>query len=383
MLSLLIILIPLAAWSGFWLALRHESRQARQHALRNTYLEGLNALLHDQTDVALESFIHLSSLDQQTLDTQLTLAALFRKRGELDRALHLHQQLLEYPLSTEQRHAIEMELALDYTQAGMYREALSLYEAHWQTQTNPTQKRKLAHALLKLYERLGYFQAAITLLQSLPSPALSEDNEHLAHYHSELAQLALKSQDIPLARAHLQSALNADPQHIRAHWLRAELALQTQQPINAIHDLHHIADNAPSFLPELLPLLERAYHDLGQRVAYETWLLEQEARYPNPRLTLATVASLKPTQPQLAKALLEKRLSEQKSPLLLSTYWQETTTDELSQSLIKPLQPRTVYQCQHCGFRQQALRWFCPSCHCWHGYQPLLILHQESKHPRS
>lgn len=379
MMHWLIALIPLAAWSGWWLALRHESRQARQHALRNTYLEGLNALLHDQTDHALESFIQLSNLDEQTLDTQHTLAKLFRKRGELDRALHLHQQLLDQPLSAAQKHATQLELAHDYAQVGMYREAVWLYEQALQRQLNASEQRAIVLALLKLYERLNAWQAAIVLLHH---SLHDDDRERLAHYHVELAQSALAQQDLARANLELQSALHHAPNHIRAHWLRAELALQHHEPINAIHDLHHIAEHQSAFLPELLPLLQQAYQALGQREAYERWLLEQEAKHKNPRLTLAVVQHLYLNDPR-GKALLQQRLQEQQSALLLSSWWQEQsalTGLELSW-LSQALKPKTVYQCQCCGFRQQKLRWYCPSCRSWHSYQPLLMLHQEYKSP--
>lgn len=374
-------LIPLAAWSGWWLALRHESRQARQHALRNTYLEGLNALLHDQTDQALESFIQLSNLDQQTLDTQRTLAKLFRKRGELDRALHLHQQLLDQPLSAEQKHATQLELARDYAQVGMYREAVALYEQALQRQPYSNEQRAIVLALLKLYERLNAWQAAIALLSH---SSHHDDRERLAHYHVELAQSALTQQDLSRASTELQSALQHAPNHIRAHWLRAELALRHHEPINAIHDLHHIAEHKSTFLPELLPLLQQAYQALGQLEAYERWLLEQEAKHKNPRLSLAVVQHLYAND-ERGKALLKQRLQEQKSALLLAAWWQgqeQSAFTELELSwLSQALKPKTVYQCQTCGFRQQKLRWHCPSCRNWHTYQPLLVLYQEFKSP--
>ena len=126
---LIILLLPLAAWSGWWLAMRKEARDLRADKTRAAYFEGVGFLLNDQTDRAVDVFIHMADLDQQMLENQLTLGSLFRKRGELDRALHLHQQLRNHSQLTEaQQRAVDYELAEDYAAAGMYSQAQALFE---------------------------------------------------------------------------------------------------------------------------------------------------------------------------------------------------------------------------------------------------------------
>ena len=156
---LVILLLPVAAWSGWWLAMRKEARELRANKSRAAYFEGLNFLLNDQTDRAVDVFLNMASVNQQAIDNQMTLGSLFRKRGELDRALHLHGRLADLPgLDVAQQHAISFELAQDYAAAGMYLQAQehleSLVEAQYRL-------KEVIPPLLRIYERTQNWQAGI------------------------------------------------------------------------------------------------------------------------------------------------------------------------------------------------------------------------------
>ena len=160
--SIIILLLPLAAWSGWRVAMKKEARALRENKARASYFEGLNFLLNDQSDRALDTFLKLPALDQQAVDIQLILGSLLRKRGELDRA----------HLDLAQRRQLIYELAEDYDQAGMYVQAEELYET-----LLPTDHRReeVKVALARIYERMAQWQKAIDLAVAPPAS--------LAHYY--------------------------------------------------------------------------------------------------------------------------------------------------------------------------------------------------------
>ena len=185
---LIILLLPCAAWSGWWLAMRKEARDLRADKTRAAYFEGVGFLLNDQTDRAVDVFIHMADLDQQMLDNQLTLGSLFRKRGELDRALHLHQQLRNHSQLTDaQRMAVDYELAEDYAAAGMYSQAQALFE---QLLTEQYREAEVMPALAHLYERTKQWQAALELSAAWQAKGYGARGTEISHYYCELAQQA-------------------------------------------------------------------------------------------------------------------------------------------------------------------------------------------------
>lgn len=148
---LVILLLPVAAWSGWWIAMRKEAREWRADKSRSAYFEGLSFLLNDQTDRAVDVFLNMANVNRQAVDNQMTLGSLFRKRGELDRALHLHRQLADYEgLEESQRLAVNFELAQDYAVAGMYLQAQQYLEALCAANY---QSRHVIPLLLGIYER--------------------------------------------------------------------------------------------------------------------------------------------------------------------------------------------------------------------------------------
>lgn len=221
---LIILLLPLAAWSGWWLAMRKEAREWRANKTHAAYFEGVGFLLNDQTDRAVDVFLHMADLDQQMLENQLTLGSLFRKRGELDRALHLHRQLRSHEqLSDTQRLAIDYELAEDYTAAGMYSQAQSLFEALLQAQYRQTD---ILPALAHIYERTKQWSQAIALAAQFPAQDNAIRRKALSHYHCELAEQALARSADDEAANQLAQALAADRDCVRANRMRSQLFLR-------------------------------------------------------------------------------------------------------------------------------------------------------------
>lgn len=377
---LVILLLPVAAWSGWWLAMRREAREMRADKSRAAYFEGLNFLLNDQTDRAVDVFLNMANINQQAIDNQMTLGSLFRKRGELDRALHLHRRLADFHgLQGSQQQKVMFELAQDYAAAGMYLQARehleSLCEAGYEL-------REVIPILLGIYERTQNWQAAIQLSELWAGRGFGERRLQLAHYHCELAELARQADDAAGAYAALEQALAHDRDHIRAYWLRARYLQSDGQAINAISSYLAVAERAPAFIPEILPGLQQAYAGIAHDQEFHAWLLESEKRYGNIRLTLAVAALFREENPAQALELVDAALQARKNALLLSAwlvYHDHPEAQKLHDLLHRSLVPHTVYQCNECGFRQQKMLWHCPACFAWSSFEPLLELKLEEK----
>ena len=372
---LIILLLPLAAWSGWWLAMRKEARDLRADKTRAAYFEGVGFLLNDQTDRAVDVFIHMADLDQQMLENQLTLGSLFRKRGELDRALHLHQQLRNHSqISEAQQRAVDYELAEDYAAAGMYSQAQALFETLLAAQYRAAE---VMPALAHLYERTKQWQAALKLSEQWQAQGYGARGKEISHYYCELAQQA--GDDASVA-AYLQQALAADRDCVRANRMRGQLYLRQGEYVNAIHALQSIGEQSAALLPDVLPEIAEAYRAIGRSDEYRGWLEKVEAQTKKPRLTLALAQLLNDTSPDAAADLLQTRMEEKKTPLLLSAYLTyRTNFAPLANTAGKLIAPRTVYQCNECGFRQQNLIWHCPACFAWSSFRPMLELKVENR----
>ncbi|MDO4776011.1 MAG: lipopolysaccharide assembly protein LapB [Cardiobacteriaceae bacterium] len=377
---LVILLLPVAAWSGWWIAMRKEAREWRADKSRSAYVEGLTFLLNDQTDRAVDVFLNMANVNRQAVDNQLTLGSLFRKRGELDRALHLHRQLADYEgLEESQRLAVTFELAQDYAAAGMYLQAQQYLEA---LSAANYQSREVIPLLLGIYERTRNWTAAIDLANLWMARGFGDRHLQMAHYYCELAERAMRRDDRESAYAALDQALALDRDHIRAYWLRARYLLAHGQAVQAISSFLAVAERSPSFIPEILGDLEKAYQAVGRSEEFHAWLEANEARHGNIRLTLAAARVLHGYDAEKARELLDKRLQEKKSALLLAS-WLEAQPHPEAQKLHgllqRSLSPHTVYQCNECGFRQQKPVWRCPACFAWSSFEPLIELKLEEK----
>ncbi len=377
---LVTLLLPLAAWTGWWVGMRKEARDLRLNKSREIYFEGLSFLLNDQTDQAVEVFLSMAEIDQQTFANQLTLGTLFRKRGELDRALHLHKQLADYPdLTKNQAHAAAYELAKDYARAGMYAQSRHMLE---NLQEANFKRREVLAELVRICERTKDWESAIAVAERWKASGYGDRARQVAQYYCEIARKALKEQRLPQSAAALNEALHHDRRCSRAYWIRAQLAELQGEYVTAIHSYQFIAEQEADFVPEILPALERVYRRIGREPEYRQWLKKTEAAHPRVRLTLKTAEILAAQDPAAAKALIQKRLQETQNPLLLAQYLHysdDPATVAIYRQIGQQIAPQTFYQCNACGFRQQQLIWHCPSCHAWGGFRPVIELKLEQR----
>ncbi len=377
---LVIFLLPLAAWSGWWVGMRKEARELRLSKSRTAYFEGLSFLLNDQTEEAIDVFLSMADVDRQTFDNQLTLGALFRKRGELDRALHLHSQLAVLErLDSPQKLAVDYELAEDYMHAGMFRQAQTLLES---LAEQNYRCESVYAGLCRIYERTAQWKKAIEASERWQDGGYGSRETQIAHYYCELAAGCLKRGQVDAATKMLDAALASDKHCGRAYWMQADVSRQRGELVTAIHYYQSIAEQESNFLPEVLSILSECYESIGRKEEYLDWLLDKESTLSQVRLTLVVAETIREIKSKDAFHLLKKRVEETHNPLLLSAFLAHHPSEdmrELHEGFARGITPRTVYQCDECGFRQQRLIWHCPACYAWSSYQPLVELKWEQR----
>lgn len=377
----LLVLLPLASLSGYALGRRGSARSSgqRMDRLSTTYFRGLNLLLNEQTDKALEIFVEIAQVDSDTFEVQLALGSLFRRRGEVDRAIRLHENLYSRPLlSVEQRLQALTELGEDFMRAGLLDRAESLYRQMLDVEPRaeiPIRK------LIEIFEQEHEWHKAIAMAERLPGHAESP-LVRIAHYHCELAERALQGSAYDELEDRLRSARAADPRSPRPAIIEAHAAMARSQPLQAVAALQDAGAADPNFIPELLPQLMTCIDDadagVTARAVLQRWveqdrgvsamlaegeLLRRTAGVEAERQFLAERLRLRPSV-RVLKRLLEMDLPEREldaSPTL-----------SLSVQVIRGyLDRKPTYRCVHCGFSGRTLHWQCPGCKTWGTTKPV------------
>lgn len=365
----LFLLLPVAAFSGWWVARRaQETPQRPAGSSGGELVRGLNFLLNEQADKAIELFRTLADEDRENIEIQLALGSLFRRRGEVEQAIRVHQALASRAeLSREQRGAALYELAQDYLRAGLLDRAETIF-------------RELdgldLHRELALRGLIGIFQSerdwagcleAARRLQSISDESLSTE---IAQYHCELAELALSEADEARARAHLDSAERADGCCMRASLLRIRLAATKGDREGALDLVQTIAGQPSPHAPVVLESLFDLVLELGGEGLLDN--LERVYRScPSPQLLLRFADEVELRQgPEPARRLLRDYLAEHAElkslERLLSLSPSSDPDLERAGAVLRLLGERqSPYRCDTCGFEARTLFWQCPSCRSW------------------
>jgi lipopolysaccharide biosynthesis regulator YciM len=373
----LFLLLPVAAASGWLIGRRAPggSRNAEQ-APGAAYFRGLNYLLNEQPDKAIDVFLELAEVDGETAETHLALGALFRRRGEVDRAIRIHQDLMARPrLSDRQRALALYELGLDYMRAGLLDRAESLFrelsELQWQVQP-------ALRALIDIYQQEKDWSRCLEIARQLEAKGEKPLHREIAQFHCELAEQSLRAGETRHARQHLREAQAADSHCIRASLLQAEMDMADGQPGSALALYARVAERGPRYVPAMLPGLLECYRRLECRsVADELEKLFQAQ--PSPPLMLKLSEALERERgSQAAMAFLCDYLREQADLAGVARLLElriegareagqggEPDLDIVLAVVRHLLSAQPVYQCDQCGFEARTLHWQCPSCKHW------------------
>ncbi len=379
--GLTLLLLPVAAASG-WLAARrsHGARADGARAVSTDYLKGLNHLVNDDADKAIEVFVRLLEVDNETVETHLALGNLFRRRGEVDRALRIHQNLVARPnLKAEHRDQARFELAKDYLRAGVLDRAEALFLDLVSQGVFPASC--LRH-LITIFEKERDWQRAIEMTRRLQAASGENLAPAIAHYHCELAQAALEAEDWRTARHMIKSALAEDRKCVRASLLRGRLLEGRGRVRAAVKAYGRVLRQNPEFLTEAMGPLERCYRRLDALDEWRAFLNRAGQRYSGaaPQVAIARLLS-EGGDTEAGVAYLSEYLQHQPSWLgfyhLLDLTWSQSDTglagplDSLRETLRQMVETAPRYHCSHCGFGGRQLHWQCPGCHGWNSMRPL------------
>jgi lipopolysaccharide assembly protein B len=390
MMELLFLLLPLAAASGWWLARRDVRSSGGDTAgAAPALFRGLNYLVNEQPDKAIDVLAKLAELDGDAAEIHLALGGLFRRRGEVDRAIRVHQNLIARDsLSREQRGFALFELAQDYMAAGLLDRAELLFQ---EVIEHDVHREQALRGLGDIYQQERDWVKCLEVAERLKPLTDRPMGVEIAHYHCELAEEARRAGDAAKAQRHLARAQQADPGGVRATMLEGRMALEAGTPQRALDLFLRVADQGPPFLPEILPELVQALSALGQE---ETPVLESlAARHPSPALMLCLAKAIERERgPQAAIEALTRYLAGHVDlaalERLLALESQQASEgqgpmgrERVVLEVVRHLLARqSAYQCNHCGFQARALHWRCPGCKRWgtvHPVQPECIPGEE------
>ena len=373
-------LIVLAGLGGWFLARwRGRQRNLPPKFASAEYFKGLNYLLNEEPDKAIEVFIRMAEVDSDTVETHFALGSLFRRRGEADRAIRIHQNLIARPnLSRQHRAEALYELAQDYLRAGLMDRAesilLELLDA-------PSYTEQVLHSLVTLYEMQRDWEQAIAMRRRLESLTTDPEWRIIAQYYCELAQSALLAQDLAAAHKHLKKAQSQDKDCVRAHLMLAQMAENASDWQTSRSQYQSVLEHEFRYATEVLPALSRIVRKVAGDAAFEALLLKlkdaspQAVRY----IGLAAVMDDSLDDPLSRECVAEYLRTE---PTLQGLYQMHAALakrhGEQAAADIEPLRvavrnlmksgPR--YRCEECGFRSRTLYWQCPTCKTWDSTVP-------------
>ena len=385
-LSLLLVLLA-ALGIGWWLGQRERSQKRhKEMGLQADYYRGLNYLLNQQTDEALELFIHALDVNPQTVDTHLALGSLFRRRGEVDKAIQIHQNLLAGKgLGQEQLMLAELELAHDFIKAGLLdrAEELLLDVAQQPNQ----QKAKATELLVDVYQREQDWHKALEVGAAANVSASVELAQRLSHFCCELAEESLGKGEEKPCLLYLKQAKRHNADNPRVSFLRAKLSMQQHHYTDAKRHMLVMAQQDVQLMPEIIQPLKQCFAQLDDIAGWRAWLSQAMSLHPSTSLVLAQAKELSQDNDSDAAAYVTEQLRQRPSVkgfnylIDLHMQWASANAKDSLQVLkgltVALQRSKPHYRCRQCGFAGNSMHWQCPSCHQWGSTKPLYGLEGE------
>jgi lipopolysaccharide assembly protein B len=348
-------------------------------ALNEEYFKGLSFLLNEEPDKALEVFLRMVDVDNETVETHFALGSIYRRRGEVERAIRIHENIMARPaLSSEHRVAAMFALAEDYFRAGLFDRAEHLFR---QLAGGEEGRVPALRYLLRIYEQQRDWEHAIAIHNQLVALASPEQPTAIAHYHCELAEQARERGDTGAAREHLHRAREIQRNFPRGALIRADIALDMNEPELAATLCQRFVELHPRLLALALPRVLRAVRDsdagdLERR--FNEWIRPEPAA--RAELAYAAIVAGLEHEP-FVRDCLPDLLREDPSlgeivrsvagdPGQLNA--QQRT--DLATSLGRILRRTQRYRCVDCGFASASHFWQCPGCRGWDAFAPVALL---------
>lgn len=363
-----------------WLAARVDIKQlvSESRSLPRGYFKGLNFLLNEQPDKAIDAFIEIVQLDPETAEMHFALGNLFRRRGETERAIRVHQNLLSRPdLPIEQQVHAQYELGMDYLKAGLLDRAEETFNLLVDTPYGVQARR----ALLEIFQREKEWRRAITAAEGLQESGAGAYHKEIAQFYCELAQDAMVRLQPDDAKILLDKALQADRKNVRATMLYGDALLAQNDIEGALKTWRRVEQQSVPHVALVAGRLMDGYRKLGrleEGVSLLRAYLEEASSIDLIEVVFKAVIELNGVE--AAKQLVVEELRRNPTLLGLDKLLEARLMDAPANvweelSMVKNLvhgytQKLSRYQCSHCGFKARQYYWQCPGCSKWETYPP-------------
>ena len=360
-------------WAAARIDIRHLVKESR--SLPRSYFQGLNFLLNEQPDRAIEAFVDAVKIDPQTVELHFALGSLFRRRGETERAIRMHQSLIERDdLPEDLKLQALSELGQDYLKAGLLDRAEEIFDKLRASSMAEEAKRNL----LEIYQLEKDWEKAIAIAAELPNFASQKE---IAEYYCELAAAEMIRARPEQASAYLKTALERNRKCVRASLLQGDIATQQDRTAEAIADWQRIEQQDPTYLALVAKRLMDAFRKLERRDEGLLLLRGYLERYPSlDLLDVVFQLVLECEGAEAAYRLVRDELKRNptllgfdkliEARLLISPPDARADLD-LSKAIVQGYTRRLArYRCDNCGFKARQFYWRCPACGGWETYSP-------------
>ena len=383
MLELLFLLLPVAAAYGWYMGRRsaQQSKQDAANRLSRDYVAGVNFLLSNQQDKAVDLFLDMLKEDTGTVEAHLTLGNLFRSRGEVDRAIRNHQSLMESAsLTYDQRLLAVQQLGRDYMAAGLYDRAEDMFK---QLVDETDFRLSALQQLLQIYQATSDWQSAIEVAERLVKLGKEKHRGEIANFWCELALQQMAANDLDKAMALLKKGAAADRNSARVSIMMGRVWMEKGDYAKAVESLERVIDQDKELVGETLEMLQTCYQQLGKADEWEVFLRRcvEENAGATAELMLAQILEqregVEAAQNYVTRQL-ERHPTMRVFHKLMDYHLNEAEEGRAKESLGvlrnmvgEQVRSKPRYRCQKCGFTAHTLYWHCPSCRSWATIKPI------------
>ncbi len=360
----------------------HQKNQKKGNKLSRDYVKGLNFLLSEQPDKAVDHFIALLEVDNETIETHLALGNLFRQRGEVERAIRIHQNLIARPaLTREQRDLALLQLGKDFYQSGLFDRSEEIFI---QLKQSPEYREVAFENLLRIYQQLKEWKDAVLVAETLNKLSKGKTNRRtLSYLYCSLAEQLKKTSEEKQKIKLYQKALAVFPRCIRATIALSDYYEQQNKPEKALQTLQSIPEVDIDFTEVILDKLLALHQQLGSEkelISYLYHVVSLGGGASAVVLLSKLIAKYQSIDKAQAFMLQElRRNPTMKGFNHLMTYHlrlAESENEKESLSFLRKLVSEQImlrpqYRCQKCGYSSKKLFWLCPSCRSWGRIKPI------------
>lgn len=370
------LLLPLGGALGWYLATRVQRKD--KSITGGQGVPGISQLLSQEPDHAIAALLDASTDGREPLELQLTIGQLFRKRGQVDRALRIHQSLLDRKqMPAEDRQRTRLALAQDLMEAGFFDRA---EEAFNQLAAEGFEPARALQSIVDIHERSRNWEAALEANKRLEAVSGASHRVAAAHYHCEMVERDRKSLEPKALMASLKQALNLHPRCGRAGLMQGAIAEQQGDTEAAIRAYRRVPEQDARLIPEVLPLLWKCSQENGTADAFLRWLDQLQSAHDLGCISVMRADLMEQAGFDPTAFVLQEFQRRPSWPLLqrlgrlppdTQTPSFRNTVAAMHEGLTAVLASRPRYLCRNCGMEPGLLFWQCPSCMTWEGIAPV------------